>query len=526
MSIEIVKLRHYNENASSIDIAFPVLAFECEAYVPQDNELDAYQEAVLKLVSIGLAENGVKNTLDISQSLCGDIFNSLSANNYLGRTNNKWELTERGIKALNDEKAIEISNTSKFGYMFLSAIKRDPFQYFYEGDIHNIPLSDPSLLGKELTIAKDEHKTFNNNAVSKWCIEKAYSSYCKIVKTLEKKEKGSIDEDEVEALFTEIESDFSEVEYAEPNQQQSEDELFEHNGEENENFRMRRLKRESVKYYLQMRIVFDPSLPGGYMVESPLDFGGYDNDFFLRQIQWMENPSQNIYMGQKKLCDVIRNEINKLSVNPINKVNFNVFMLKKFPELESRKEKYNRLYRDVQDVFSLISKNNLSQFDRENIVGGLNRKVLEYLFNKMIRTIPEEKRQQVEKRAYYEYKNDETIMIQKYLKVVKLNRGIFQDHLSFKGAINHIDNTMGNSILEKFLNLILLRYYQPSKGILFFFEETEINSFCEKILKMNSIRNLISHDSDMSMSKEDYAYYIDNIFTLANILLQTLEEAN
>ncbi|MFP3042399.1 hypothetical protein LQZ19_11340 [Treponema primitia] len=192
---------------------------------------------------------------------------------------------------------------------------------------------DTYLLDKKLTIANNENSTFPGVNVSKWRIEKAYSTYCKIVKAQEKKEKGAIDEDEYEALFTEIESDFTEVEYVVPINQ-SQEEVFEYNEAENEEFKIRRLNREPLQYYLQMRIVFDPMFPGGYKVESPLDFDGYDNDFFLRQIQWMENPSQNIYLGPKKLHDVIAGEINKLSMNPVNNANISVFMLKNFPALE------------------------------------------------------------------------------------------------------------------------------------------------------------------------------------------------
>ncbi|MFP3041060.1 hypothetical protein LQZ19_04460 [Treponema primitia] len=148
MNIEIIKLRNFQGNPSSIDLALPIIAFECEAYIPQDNELDAYQEAVLKLVSIGLAENGIRNTLGITQSLCGDIFNTLKDQSFLNKENSKWELSEKATKALYNTNTNEISDTSRFGYMFLSAIKKDPFWFFYEGDIHTLPLSDQSLLYK------------------------------------------------------------------------------------------------------------------------------------------------------------------------------------------------------------------------------------------------------------------------------------------------------------------------------------------------------------------------------------------
>ncbi|MFP3042400.1 hypothetical protein LQZ19_11345 [Treponema primitia] len=172
-----------------------------------------------------------------------------------------------------------------------------------------------------------------------------------------------------------------------------------------------------------------------------------------------------------------------------------------------------------------MNKENILEFDRENIVGGLNRRILEFLLNKIIKILPEEKRKQIRENAYCDSKNNEKIMIQKYLNIANINKNIFSERLSFKGAIIHIDNTMGNSILEKSLNLIVLRYYRPYKEILNLFKMNEMNSFYEKIIKMNNIRNLISHDSDKSMSKDDYNYYITNIYFIANILLRTLEEA-
>ena len=99
MSVEILNLRRFTENSHAIDIAFPVLAIECEATPPLENFLDAYEEAVLKFVSLGLSIHGISKTLNATESLIQEILTQLEIKKYLIKEKGKpWQLTEDGIK--------------------------------------------------------------------------------------------------------------------------------------------------------------------------------------------------------------------------------------------------------------------------------------------------------------------------------------------------------------------------------------------------------------------------------------------
>ena len=64
MSVDILSMRRFDANDQAIDIALPVLAIECEATPPLERFLDAYEETVLKLVSLGLSTGGISKTLN------------------------------------------------------------------------------------------------------------------------------------------------------------------------------------------------------------------------------------------------------------------------------------------------------------------------------------------------------------------------------------------------------------------------------------------------------------------------------
>ena len=59
MNIDIVNMGKFAPNEKAINVALPVMAIECEATPPLENYLDAYEETVLKLVSVGLSTRGI-----------------------------------------------------------------------------------------------------------------------------------------------------------------------------------------------------------------------------------------------------------------------------------------------------------------------------------------------------------------------------------------------------------------------------------------------------------------------------------
>ena len=73
MNIDILNMRRFSSDEKAIDVALAVMAIECEATPPLENHLDAYEETVLKLVSIGLSTHGIARTMNASESLIEEI---------------------------------------------------------------------------------------------------------------------------------------------------------------------------------------------------------------------------------------------------------------------------------------------------------------------------------------------------------------------------------------------------------------------------------------------------------------------
>lgn len=96
MNIDILNMGFYEPNEQAIDIALPVLAIECEATPPLENFLDAYEETVLKLVSLGLSGNGIAKTLNCNRKPYDEILTNLEWKRYVEREKGKpWMLNRR-----------------------------------------------------------------------------------------------------------------------------------------------------------------------------------------------------------------------------------------------------------------------------------------------------------------------------------------------------------------------------------------------------------------------------------------------
>ena len=141
MIIDILDMGRYNDDAHAIDVALPVLAIECEATPPMQNYLDAYEETVLKLVSIGLSTHGIAQTLKATESLIEEILSQLELKAYTVHEIGKpWKLTEDGQKYLDGTIKERASSESQYGYMFVNAIKKEVLPFFYQGDVGQISL--------------------------------------------------------------------------------------------------------------------------------------------------------------------------------------------------------------------------------------------------------------------------------------------------------------------------------------------------------------------------------------------------
>jgi hypothetical protein len=534
VSIEILNLKNFKNSGSDkgIDVAFPVLAIECEVSVPVEKEIDAYQEAVLKLILIGLTKNNIQKTLNITESLCGSILANLEIHNYIEDTSNRYTLTPKAHNYLNGLEIIDPDTESKFGYILTSAIKKEPLWYFHEGDIFNIPRSDSKLVENKLTIENTEDITFESADVPGWRLEKAFSLYCRIIKIWEKNNKNDVPDEDIMDSFAGIEADLSEANY------QDDSKELANEGKKNaisRNLKVRKLNRKPKKLYLQMRIVIDPSIPGGFSVESPFDLDGYDNELFLRQIQWIMNPVHNVFIGKDKFSEFMLKEINKLlPKNRMNtdKVDKDVYIRKNLPILYTEQDKYINVFEDTGMIIDLIQQKNLSLLVKENIVNSFNRKLVECLMERLFRTVSEENRKKINTQAYKDFTsigNDKTTMqnerIEQFAKVIGVDRNVLPQNTGVVySAIKRLKHTNGNSIYEKLLNLIVYQYYQPSPQIRKFFQIEGIGDYIKIVYNLNDIRNSASHSTNRHFTEQGYDYYIDHIFDVANRLLESLKE--
>jgi hypothetical protein len=536
VKIETLNLRNFRDKNSgnAIDAAFPVLAYECEVSVPVEKKTDAYEEAVLKFISIGLSDKSIGKTLNITESLRKHIFSSLEGRGYIEQFANSYKLTEKAENALNGIEADDTETESKFGYIFVSAIKKEPLWYFHEGDIFNIPRSDKGLTEKEKQITKkekDENKSSEDFGIPDWRIEKAFSTYCRIVKmmeNLEKKDKGARSEEKAADLFAGIELDLSEADYLEDDD--TKDNTAEKPSITSKKFKVRKLKGDPQKLYLQIRIIFDPSIPGGYWVESPFDFKGNDNELFLRQIQWMSNQ-KDVFIGDERFSQFLNNEVNKLLPGRISEADSGVIITNKLPILNAEKYRYKKIYDDTSEAIRLMQQKNMPLLAKENITGSFSRKLIEPLMNQLFRTVLEESRKKTSERAFRDFtcKGDsqeklkrQQDMTDKFAKNIKVDRDVLPSENKIFAAIKRLKHTFGNSIYEKLLNLIVFQFYQPSQQIRRFFQSDGIEEYIKTVERLNDIRNSASHAQDKSFTDADYEYYTNHVFDVANRLLEAL----
>ncbi len=526
--IDILNMRGFKENAHVIEVALPVLAVECEATPPLENDLDAYEEAVLRLVALGLSTRGISKTLNATESLIEEILSHLQEKRYACRKRESpWKLTDDGEKYLNGEVEERASDEPMYGYMFVNAIKKEVLPFFYPGDVGQIDLFQGKSLPYKLTLGGDEAQTFSPIEIKQAKLKKAYKDYCRNCKVM-----GSFDADEISRL--EAEDCFEALESL--NEEWEEQEAGVGGlmvGELSGNMFIRALKKEPTKLYLRMRIVIDPKVPGGYRVESPFNYRGLDNSFFLRQIQWLER-AESVYLADKPLRDFLQEEIHKISplIQTAEK-DFSVFLLERMPLLKLYPAKVPYVYDDLERIYSLMQRQT-SLLEKENIVGHLARHVVEKLFNEYFRAVGSSKLKQIQDRAYDDIKTYGYVNYKKRIcKKVDLQEDTLYwvKYKPLKSIVWRLNYTYGNSIMEKLINMLVIEDF-PENDIQIhrFFSQNhkgQMNSMDQTyqlIDRLNRIRNKVSHDTNERLTVSEYDFYIANVFTLANGLLEGLRE--
>lgn len=524
MSIDILSMKKWDTNEHSIEIALPVFAVECEATPPIENHLDAYEDAVLKFVSIGISTRGIANALSATESLVEEILDSLERKKYAHKEPRQpWKLTDDGEKFLKGEITERESSSSQFGLMFINAIKKEVLPYFYQGNIDQIPLYNGKLPEK-LTIAGDEERTFDVVKVPQRSLRDAYKKFFKILEISKQYEEGDLQQDEaidmVEDIFEDVDSfdeaeDFDVITTVEIKKSSLKRNMF-----------IRPLNCPYKKAYLTMRIIIDPKVPGGYKVESPfLEFNGVDNSIFLRQIQWLV-ASGNVFIGGKSLDLLLIDEIQKLCPNyEENEVDYSVFVLECMPQLKIHSTRFERIYNKMSQIYSLMQRAD-DLMSKDNVVSNISKFVVEALFNEFFRNISEEKRRAISEKAVddIDYCGIGTFK-KNLLNGTKLKAGnIYWDKWLTINAIKRLPYTKGNSIVEKYINLIVVNYYLGTESSRGFLMRDDAQYMYELADKLNLIRRKVSHDTDEAFTENDYEYYMDNVFALINALLEALKE--
>ena len=536
MGADILHMNGFESNDRAIDIAIPAVAIECEAAPPLSNYLDAYEVAVLKLVEIGLSTNGISKTLNATESLIESVMINLQEDDYLSREAGKqWRLTEAGQKYLKgEEEEDKSSNCSQYGYMFVNAIKKEVFPFFLEGDINQVALFRGKSLPQRLTIDNNEKKTFSEIRVKKSRLREAYKQFYKIRDAKQDLDEGNISYEE--AVESVEDSDlFVDVDYSEDGDTFDEAEIEETETLETRERAMksqltskmfiRPLENSRKNVYLHMRIIIDPSVPGGYRVESPFRMGGIDNSFFLRQIQWLA-ANDKTKIGDEYLQTYLEKEIRKISPSYKNQEKeFDVFALEKMPLLKSQRYKHGNMYEDMARIYSLMQ-NQQSLLEKENIVGNISRSVLECLYNGFFRKVDVRSRRTVSDQAIADLKAEGNKgYIQQLIGKTKLDPdSITWSYWFIHNAIGRLSTTKGNSTVEKFINIIVINYYIGTEETDKLFNSDHIREIYDCTDELNQIRRKVSHDTDDKFDARDYDLFMSKAFKLINWLLEIYRE--
>lgn len=524
MSTNTLSMRRFEPNELAIDIALPVLAIECEATPPIENSLDAYEEAVLKLVALGLSTRGIANSLYSTESLIDDILSRLEAKKYTMRKKGQpWIITDDGHEFINGTLDERKSNESQYGFMFVNALKKEILPYFHVGDIGKIPLVQGANQSMRLTAEGGESLTFIPVEIKRARLNSAYKAFNYISENHEKFENGEISHEEEIDLFPNLSSFDEEAE--ETIESASTEQTEKH--ALRKNMFIRALQRKQINAYLYMRIILDPNYPGGYRVQSPFDLGDADKNYFLEQVQWIER-SESAHINGEQFSAFLTREIRKISPSfaPSAK-DYSVFLVEKMPQLNISKVSFSRVYDKMKQIYSMMQQSGISLIQKENIVSSVSRYVLEAIQNHYFHAIDKHTLWQIQIKASDE---SDYLDFDYYKEQLCTYCGMNPAEIGwlkkspFIAITKRLSYTYGNSSIEKFINMLLIEYYLGDIRIHRYLTTIDINQTYQTMDRLNQIRRKVSHDTDNPFTSEDYEYYMSKVFSIVNDLLNTLQE--
>lgn len=204
---------------------------------------------------------------------------------------------------------------------------------------------------------------------------------------------------------------------------------------------------------------------------------------------------------------------------------YSVFVLEKMPLLKVYKDRFTTIYDDMGRIYSLMQRQH-SLLEKENIVNNISRSVVESLFNNFFRGIKKETLVNISDTAksdldYYGCKS----LVRQLVQRTGLNAyNISWSHKYASLAIGRMSTTKGNSIVEKFINVIVLNYYLGTAETKRFLSKSNAQKMYDLADKLNQIRRKVSHDTDERFEPRDYDFYMANVFELINGLLEAYKE--
>ena len=518
---------------NSIVILLPVWAYECEVHPPYERELDAYEDAVLRMVRINMGVNAIANALNASQSLIGTILSNLQDKGFAEkRKDHAWTITHDAQVYFDGYYEEKASEKAEYGFMFASALRKDVLPYYHSGSLDNVKLL---FNGFEVKRNGNDQDTFTPFLPDNRVLGKAYSNYRKAVKAYNLQAEQKITPVEaaqiVEDLFADLDSmdeyDVQDVPMgADPAQAAAH--AVDQQEKMKENLVVRRLNKPPRKRWLRLAVVFDPSVTNGFRVESPFDMRGIDNSWYLRQIQWMMN-SDEILLNNEPIREFLVRESTKLgSARPVQEKDYTVYVIDKMPLLKTHKDLFPQIYENFRDIYGDIQKQS-TLLDKENIVNQICTKVLEALYKRIFRSVDDNTVSIVQRRAKNEI---ESYGVREFRRRLFTICHLPADTLQrskpdvVRKAADNLDWSRGNSILEKMYNLMLLYYYAPNDMIRRYVEMDDFQHCVESVCDLNLVRVSVAHDADYPFTAQSYTDFMNKVYPVANRMLRTIVGGN
>lgn len=522
------------EKGQSHNVLLPVYAVECEARPPIETELDAYEEAVLKFLNIDLPPASIRNAINVTPGMLDTIFSQLAQSGYAKRKKNVgWRITEAGQKYLKNEPTDEqVSKSSEYGYMFVSALRKDILCYFHKGPIDKILVRQSTPKDRALERNGNDQETFSGISVSSRQLSRVYAAWRKLddrlaVNDRSEQRKEIVEESSIiaEQLFADLESydEVDETPLPERVDTLLDDYINEDLGEKKDDRKryIRKLETPPKRFYIQIRLIFDPSKLNGYDTESPFTWlGGIDSPWFLRQIQWMAR-SEGITLNNTPLREFLEQECVKFGgTAPLKEKDVSVHMLQVIPRLKYHRERFSSLYNIYPELYSLQQRAS-SLLEKESVVAQFCTKLLEPLFNMVFKTVPENTLHRIRGQIRRDDQaGDANLVCQRIERATGISMTVLGWNVGMvMAAIGRLERTRGNSTLEKAINLLTLYAYAPSPDIRRYVEAEGLSDHLMKVGQLNDIRRSVSHDTNHRFNERDYDQFMQLVYPIADRLL-------